>query len=68
MTSVTQEAEIAGLTPGMTLPDARAICPAVETAPADPAADAALLDRLVAWCARYTPWAAAEGRDGVFSM
>lgn len=54
------------LTPGMALPDARAIFPAVDVVMADPAADAELLDRLVSWCERYTPWAAAEGRDGIF--
>ena len=60
------EAEKAGLIVGMTLPDARAVFPAVTVAFADPTADAALLDRLVAWCGRYTPWAAAEGGDGIF--
>ena len=64
--SVTRAAEIAGLAPGMTLADARAVSPAVDAVPADPAADAALLDRLVVWCGRYTPWAAAAGRDGIF--
>ena len=64
--SVEHEAEIAGLSPGMTLADARAVCPEVNAVPADPAADAALLDRLVSWCGRYTPWAAAGGRDGIF--
>ena len=64
--SVSREAEIAGLAPGMTQADARAVCPGVDAMPADTAADAALLDRLVSWCGRYTPWAAAEGRDGIF--
>ena len=50
----------------MTLADARAVCPGVDAVPADPVADAALLDRLVSWCGRYTPWAAAEGRGGIF--
>ncbi len=66
MASVSREAEIAGLVPGMTQADARAVCPGVDAMPADTAADAALLDRLVSWCGRYTPWVAAEGRDGIF--
>ncbi len=66
VTALEQEAELAGLTPGMTLADARAVFPTVDVAPTEPAADAALLDRLVAWCGRYTPWAAMEGRDGIF--
>ena len=66
VTALDREAELTGLTMGMTLPDARAVFPAVVVVPADPAADAALLDRLVAWCGRYTPWAAVEGRDGIF--
>ncbi len=65
VTALEHEAELAGLTPGMTLADARAVFPAVDVAPAEPAADAALLDRMVAWCGHYTPWAAAEGRDGI---
>jgi len=50
----------------MALADARAIVPALATLPADPAADAALLARLAAWCGRYTPWTAPEGGDGVW--
>ena len=66
VTGLDREAKFTGLTMGMTLSDARAVFPAVAVASADPTADAALLDRLVAWCGRYTPWAAAEGRDGIF--
>ncbi len=66
VTALEHRAEMASLTPGMVLTDARAIFPAVDVALADPVADAALLDRLTAWCGRYTPWAAAEGRDGIF--
>ena len=31
------------------------------TAPYDPVGDAQALARLVEWCGRYTPWAAADG-------
>jgi len=59
-------ASAAGVAPGMTLADARALLPGVATMPADPVADAAMLDGLAAWCGRYTPWTAPEGRDGVW--
>ncbi len=39
----------------MALADARAIYPALDARPADPQADAALLDQIAAWCERYTP-------------
>jgi len=55
-----------GLTPGMALTDARVVFPAVDVVMADSVADAELLDTLTAWCGRYTPWAAGEGRDGIF--
>ena len=56
----------AGVSPGMALADARAVVPRLATLPADPAADAALLARIAAWCGRYTPWTAPEGEDGVW--
>ena len=59
-------AEKAGIAAGMTLANARAIQPALHAVPADPVADRLQLGRLAAWCRRYTPWAAAEGGDGVF--
>lgn len=59
-------AEQAGLALGMTLADARAVAPESCAMPADPTADAALLDRLISWCGRYTPWVAAAGLDGIF--
>lgn len=45
----------------MSVADALAVAPRLELAPADPAADRALLDRLADWCSHYTPWAAADG-------
>lgn len=55
-----------GIAPGMALADARALEPGLETAPADPMADAETLDRLAGWCGRYTPWVATCGRDGLW--
>ncbi|WP_431862411.1 DNA polymerase Y family protein [Azospirillum sp.] len=57
-------AERAGVHPGATLADARAVEPGLATFDADPAADAALLDRLAGWALRWTPWTAADG-DGL---
>jgi protein ImuB len=50
----------AGLRPGMMLPDARAMLPALAVHPAAPEADAAFLERLAGWCERYTPYIAID--------
>lgn len=49
-----------GLTPGLSLADARAQVPALDTTPADPAADVRALTRLARWAGRYTPWTAVD--------
>jgi len=54
-----------GLSPGLTLADARALLPQLAVADADPPADAAALAMLADWCGRYTPWAATDGEDGL---
>jgi len=59
-------AEQAGLSPGMTLADARAVVAHLVTVPANPRADAALLSRLARWAGRYTPIVALDGADGLF--
>ena len=66
VTAANDSASAAGIAPEMALADARTLLPALATAPADPDADRALLDRTVSWCGRYTPWTAAEGSDGVW--
>ena len=58
--------EMAGLRPGQTLTDARAICPGLMPIEADPTADAAALARLAAWGERYTPMAASDPPDGLW--
>src|SRR5579863_10456235 len=55
-----------GLRPGQTLTNARAICPALSTFEADPAADEAALAKLATWCERYTPMAAPDPPDGLW--
>ena len=66
LAGVNRAAEQAGLAPGMTLADARAVTAYLATAPADIGAQAALLARLARWCGRYTPIAAPDGTDGLF--
>jgi protein ImuB len=51
--------------PGQALADAQAICPGLTLRPADPAADAALLERLAVWGLRWTPLSAVDGADGL---
>jgi protein ImuB len=54
----------AGVVPGQTLADARAIAAGLVTAPVDERADARTLRRLAAWCRRYSPWTAPIGAYG----
>lgn len=49
----------------MAVADARARCPALELAEAEPKADAAALDALADWSRRFTPLAAARPPDGL---
>ncbi|MGV8094920.1 MAG: DNA polymerase Y family protein [Mangrovibacterium sp.] len=54
-----------GIGRGMVVADVRAILPAVEVFPADPAAEEKLLEELAEWCLRYTPVAATDTPDGL---
>ena len=66
LAAVNRVAEQAGLAPGMTLADARAVTAALVSVPAEPSAEAALLTRLGHWCMRrFTPLAALDGVDGL---
>ncbi len=58
-------AENLGLSAGMTLAEARAVAPTLETFPTDEQADASALDRLARWCDRYSPMVAIDGTDGL---
>lgn len=49
----------------MMLADARALCPAIQTAPSDPAGDLALLEKLALWAQRWGPWSTLDPPDGV---
>ncbi|RVU37867.1 DNA polymerase Y family protein [Hwanghaeella grinnelliae] len=55
----------AGLTPGMSLANARALYPDVTLRRADPPAERTVLESLRDWCVRYTPWVALDGADGL---
>ncbi|WP_348685121.1 DNA polymerase Y family protein [Brevundimonas aurantiaca] len=54
-----------GLSPGMTLADARARAPNIRVAPHRPEADTALLRRVLLDFGRFTPMAATDGPDGL---
>lgn len=56
-----------GLSRGMALADARAICPDLATRPADLAREAAALASLRRWAGRYAPMVATDGVDGLMA-
>ena len=60
-----QAAEQEGLDRGMGLADARALCPTLQTMPADREADHRFLLLLARWAGRYCPWVGLEGEDGL---
>jgi len=55
----------AGARAGMTLADARTLCPELAVAPADPAGDLAFLEGLALWAQRWGPWSALDPPDGL---
>ena len=59
-------AQALGLRPGLALTQAQARVPGLAVAEADPAADRAALERLAAWCLRYTPLTAPDPPDGLW--
>ncbi len=63
--AVDARARANGLATGMTLADARAIRPALVAVEADAMADSALLNRLAAFCERWTPGVVLSPPDGV---
>ncbi len=66
LAAVSAAAAAAGLAPGMTLADARALAPGLITRPDDPLATARRLAALADWAQRFTPWTAPCGRDGLW--
>jgi protein ImuB len=63
--AVNAAAREAGVRVGTMLADARALCPALAVAPADPAGDLAFLERLALWARRWGPWSALDPPDGL---
>ena len=55
-----------GLRPGMAVAHAMAVVPGLHVLEADPADDAAALERLARWCQRATPLAAPDTPDGIW--
>jgi protein ImuB len=58
-------AEVAGLRRGLSLAQARAMCPELVVAEEDAGADARLLQDIAGWCQRYTPLVGLDAPDGV---
>jgi protein ImuB len=65
LVGVDAEAARLGLSPGLSLADARARLPVLVAVEAEPAEEARLLERLCDWCSRFTPLAALDGADGL---
>src|SRR5579872_4576209 len=63
--AICPQAAQAGVQVGMKLAQARALCPGLGLAEADPAGDAAALAVLAQACQRYTPLARPDAPDGV---
>jgi protein ImuB len=66
LTAVSTRSVRDGLAPGLRLADARAICPHLLTAPADPDKDAGALLALARWSNRYSPTLNVDGDDGLW--
>ena len=63
--AVNHAARAAGARAGTMLADARALCPAIQAVPADPAGDLAFLENLAVWAMRWGPWSALDPPDGL---
>lgn len=63
--ALSPEAVAVKLRRGMSLADARAVCPGLHLADAAPERDVQALEALALWCGRYSPWVAVDGADGV---
>lgn len=65
ITHLSEAAARAGLTPGLSLTDARAICPALLTEPADPVREESLLRALHRWADSLSPVVGLDLPDGL---
>ena len=60
LSSLSSEAVSEGLSVGQSVSDARALCPNLQTAPANPLQERLFLSGLRRWAGKYTPWVAEE--------
>ena len=58
-------ADLKGIHAGERVVDMRALCPDLKVEYADVAGDTALLQRLVIWSRRWSPWTVADGPRGI---
>jgi protein ImuB len=65
LTAVDAAATRLGLSPGLTLAQARAMHPGIDAVAEDAEADSALLESIADWCLRYTPLVACDAPDGL---
>lgn len=65
LVAVDAMAQELGLTPGLTLAEARARYPGLAVVAEDKASDRRLLEELAGWCQRYTPLVAVDPPDGI---
>ena len=65
LTAVDEAASRLGLSPGLTLAQARAMHPGIDAVAEDIEADTALLESIADWCLRYTPLVACDAPDGL---
>ena len=65
LTSLSTEAEAAGLQRDQPLRDARAMCPDLVTRLANPRLDAAFLTALRRWAGKFSPWVAEEAPESL---
>jgi len=63
--AVTKTAAENGARVGARLTDARALDPSLVAIPADPAGDAAWVERLARWASRWSPLVEVDGRNGL---
>ncbi len=63
--AINDAAREASIRAGTMLADARTLYPQIQTAPADPAGDLALLEKLAVWAQRWGPWSALDPPDGL---
>ncbi|MGB7263040.1 MAG: DUF6504 family protein [Albidovulum sp.] len=65
LSSLSTEAENAGLVRGQALRDAQAMCPELMTSLRNPRAEAQFLTALRRWAGKFSPWVAEEQPDGL---